>query len=324
MRREIGELFGDVFERTGFGPRRGFSPAVDVYYHGDPPRAIVRAELAGVDIDGVGLEIRGRQLVIAGERRAAESAGAALPADRDRAWPVPARGGAPGGRGGQAGARDLHDGILEVEIPLAVPREVLAGAGRSPASANDDPDWPLQGAGRVTGEHLASGHPAGAPVEGRRAVPRRAHAARIGQPAVDQLVNDVLDRNGMLAMVALTRPESGGEADPALRRGRGGHRGADDEGAGRHAPEDPRPGSPASADRGLRLDGPLSGGQDPGGAGRGRGVDRAPGPGAERPSRPSPRSSRRSRTCPGSSSSRWPTWTTGGLAHMIAGALGSR
>jgi HSP20 family protein len=75
MRREIDELFGDVFERTGFGPRRGFSPAVDVYYDDGPPRAIVKAELAGVDIDGVGLEIRGRQLVIAGERRAAESAG---------------------------------------------------------------------------------------------------------------------------------------------------------------------------------------------------------------------------------------------------------
>ena len=31
MRREIDELFGDVFERTGFRGR-GFSPSVDVYY----------------------------------------------------------------------------------------------------------------------------------------------------------------------------------------------------------------------------------------------------------------------------------------------------
>jgi HSP20 family protein len=119
MRREIDELFGDVFERTGFGPRRGFSPAVDVYYDDDPPRAIVKAELAGVDIEGVGLEIRGRQLVIAGERRAAESAGrlyqqieiehgpfrrvvelgADVVADRARAA--------------------YEDGILAVEIPLA-------------------------------------------------------------------------------------------------------------------------------------------------------------------------------------------------------------
>ncbi len=48
MRREMDELFGDVFER-GMAPvrRGGFSPAVDVYYTGDPPRAIVRADLAG-------------------------------------------------------------------------------------------------------------------------------------------------------------------------------------------------------------------------------------------------------------------------------------
>jgi HSP20 family protein len=75
MRREIDELFGDVFERTGFGPGRAFTPEVDVYYCGQPPRAIVKAELAGVDIDEVALEIRGRQLIIQGERRAQEASG---------------------------------------------------------------------------------------------------------------------------------------------------------------------------------------------------------------------------------------------------------
>jgi HSP20 family protein len=74
MRREIDELFGDVFERTGFRGR-GFAPPVDVYYVDGPPRAIVRAELAGVRIDDVALEIRGRQLVIAGERRAEHAQG---------------------------------------------------------------------------------------------------------------------------------------------------------------------------------------------------------------------------------------------------------
>jgi HSP20 family protein len=75
MRREIDELFGDVFDRSGFGPGRAFTPEVDVYYCGQPPRAVVKAELAGVDIDEVSLEIRGRQLVIAGERRAQEASG---------------------------------------------------------------------------------------------------------------------------------------------------------------------------------------------------------------------------------------------------------
>ena len=69
MRREMDELFGDVFDR-GMAPvrRGGFSPAVDVYYTADPPRAIVRADLAGVDPAGISLEIRGRELVLTGRR----------------------------------------------------------------------------------------------------------------------------------------------------------------------------------------------------------------------------------------------------------------
>ncbi|HEV3053259.1 MAG TPA: Hsp20/alpha crystallin family protein [Solirubrobacteraceae bacterium] len=69
MRREMDELFGDVFERTGLSRRRaGFRPAVDVVYASDPPRAIVTAELAGVDIDALELEIQGRTLILAGIR----------------------------------------------------------------------------------------------------------------------------------------------------------------------------------------------------------------------------------------------------------------
>src|SRR4051794_9476324 len=70
MRREMDELFGDVFDR-GLRPRRrqGFSPAVDVYYLGDPPRAVVKADLAGVASSDLALEIRGRELILAGARR---------------------------------------------------------------------------------------------------------------------------------------------------------------------------------------------------------------------------------------------------------------
>jgi HSP20 family protein len=75
MRRDIDELFGDVFERAGVVPRQAFSPRVDVYYCGQPPRAVVKAEIAGIDVDDVGIEIRGRQIVITGERRAGESEG---------------------------------------------------------------------------------------------------------------------------------------------------------------------------------------------------------------------------------------------------------
>jgi HSP20 family protein len=67
MRREVDELFGDVFDPH----RRGaaFSPAVDVFYEQDPPRAIVHAELPGVDPDAVKVEVRGRELLLSGCRQ---------------------------------------------------------------------------------------------------------------------------------------------------------------------------------------------------------------------------------------------------------------
>jgi HSP20 family protein len=69
MRREMDELFGEVLERRLTPRRHGFMPAVDVYYVSDPPRAVVRADLAGIDPGEVELEIRGRELVLAGQRR---------------------------------------------------------------------------------------------------------------------------------------------------------------------------------------------------------------------------------------------------------------
>ena len=118
MRREIDELFGDVFERTGFGPGRAFSPEVDVYYTGQPARAVVKADLAGVDIDDVALEIRGRQLVIAGERRAADAEG--------RLYQQIEIAHGPFRRVVELGAEvdaerasaTYQDGILRIEIPL--------------------------------------------------------------------------------------------------------------------------------------------------------------------------------------------------------------
>lgn len=77
MRREIDELFGDVWTRAGLSPREraAFRPRVDVYYCGEPSVAIVKAELAGVDINNVNLEVRGRTLIISGERRASDMEG---------------------------------------------------------------------------------------------------------------------------------------------------------------------------------------------------------------------------------------------------------
>src|SRR5918998_392468 len=123
MRREIDELFGDVFERQTGLRGRGFSPKVDVFYTDDPPRAVVKADLAGVDIQDVGLEIRGRQLVISGERRPAAATG--RPYQQIEIEHGPFR------RVVELGVEVVadearaayEDGILAVEIPLARPEE---------------------------------------------------------------------------------------------------------------------------------------------------------------------------------------------------------
>src|SRR5918998_6170534 len=66
MRREMDELFD---RRLAPQRRGGFSPAVDVYYTDDPPRAVVRADLAGIDPSEIELQIRGRELILAGQRK---------------------------------------------------------------------------------------------------------------------------------------------------------------------------------------------------------------------------------------------------------------
>jgi len=144
MRREIDELFGDVFERTGFVPRRGFSPRVDVFYSGDPPCATVRAELAGVVIEEVGLEIRGRQLVIAGQRRSAEAAGRLYQQIEIEHGPFR--------RVVELGAdvvadearATYEDGVLEVAIPLARPRSEVR---QVPIESRGDDQLLSEGAG---------------------------------------------------------------------------------------------------------------------------------------------------------------------------------
>lgn len=123
MRREIDELFGDVFERTGLAGRREFSPNVDVYYCGNPPRAIVKAELAGVDIDDVALEIRGRQLVIEGERRAQESQGRLYQQIEIPHGPFRRVVDLGADVIADSATATYEDGVLRVEMPIAAPED---------------------------------------------------------------------------------------------------------------------------------------------------------------------------------------------------------
>ena len=77
MRREMDQMLGDSWGRGGYVSRRttGFSPNVDVYYCGDPQRAVVKVDLAGVDLADVSIEVSGRRLAIVGGRPVQETEG---------------------------------------------------------------------------------------------------------------------------------------------------------------------------------------------------------------------------------------------------------
>jgi HSP20 family protein len=123
MRREMDELFGDVLDR-GLLPRRrgGFSPAVDVYYASEPPRAVVRADLAGIDPDAVQLEIQGRELVLSGNREpegpSEDRVYQQLEIERGPFRRVVSLGAEVDADGADA---TYDDGILTVELPLSRP-----------------------------------------------------------------------------------------------------------------------------------------------------------------------------------------------------------
>lgn len=130
------EMLSGSWGRAGYAGRRssGFSPNVDVYYCGEPQRAVVKCDLAGIDLATVGIEVSGRQLTIVGERDVQETEGRVyqqveiptgpfrhvvelqVDVDADR-----------------AGAT-YEDGVLRVELPLKSETEVtrrvpIEGAG---------------------------------------------------------------------------------------------------------------------------------------------------------------------------------------------------
>lgn len=140
MRREVDALFGDVFERTGLSRRRGgFSPAVDVAYAVDPPRVIVTAELAGVDLSELELEIQGRKLILAGRRGQAKVKSDVyqqVEIERGLFRRVVELGREVMAE--QARAR-YEDGMLRIEVPLASPSPETRARVVPIESASDEP-----------------------------------------------------------------------------------------------------------------------------------------------------------------------------------------
>jgi HSP20 family protein len=95
---------------------------VDVAYTADPPRAIVTAELPGVDMDQLELEIQGRKLLLAGRRDLPSTEGDVyqqIEIERGTFRRVIELGADV--RADEAKAR-YEDGMLRVELPL-VPSE---------------------------------------------------------------------------------------------------------------------------------------------------------------------------------------------------------
>lgn len=125
VRREMDEMLGNTWSRGGYVSRRarGFSPNVDVYYCGDPQRAVVKVDLAGVVLDDVSIEVSGRRLAILGGRPVQETEGRVyqqveipsgpfrrvvefqVDVDPDRA------------------SATYEDGVLRIELPLRDPTE---------------------------------------------------------------------------------------------------------------------------------------------------------------------------------------------------------
>jgi len=125
MRREMDQLMDEPWGRTRYVSRRasGFSPNVDVYYVDEPQRAVVKVDLAGVDLSEVGIEVSGRQLAIVGRRVLQETEGRVY-----QQIEIPS---GPFRRVVELGAEvdansavaNYEDGILTVELPLRSPEE---------------------------------------------------------------------------------------------------------------------------------------------------------------------------------------------------------
>ena len=119
MRREMDELFGDLWGGGRRGrAQMGFSPRVDVYFCGDPPKVIVKAELAGVRLDTINLEVVGRELVLSGVRAIRETEGRTYQQVEIEAGPFRRVIELNADVEAERAKATYVDGILRIELPL--------------------------------------------------------------------------------------------------------------------------------------------------------------------------------------------------------------
>ena len=125
MRREMDQLLGDAWTRTGYVTKRaaGFSPNVDVYYCGDPQRAIVKVDVAGVVLSEVNIEVSGRELVITGERPVQETEGRVYQQVEIDSGPFRRIIELQVDVDAERAKATYEDGVLRIELPLRDPPE---------------------------------------------------------------------------------------------------------------------------------------------------------------------------------------------------------
>jgi HSP20 family protein len=120
------DLFANfAWGRTTYVARRsrGFSPNVDVYYCGEPQRAVVKVDLAGVNLDEVGIEVSGRQLAIVGERPVQETEGRVYQQVEIPSGPFRRIVELQVDVDAERATATYDDGMLRIELPLRDPGE---------------------------------------------------------------------------------------------------------------------------------------------------------------------------------------------------------
>jgi HSP20 family protein len=125
MRREMDQMLGDTWGRTRYVTRRatGFSPSVDVYYCGDPQRAVVKVDLSGIELSEVGIEVSGRQLAIVGERPVQETEGRVYQQIEIPSGPFRRVIELQVEVDAERATATYEDGVLRIELPLRDPSE---------------------------------------------------------------------------------------------------------------------------------------------------------------------------------------------------------
>jgi HSP20 family protein len=125
MRRELNQMLGPSWSRIEYHGRRssGFTPSVDVYYCGEPQRAIVKVDLAGVDPADVEIEVSGRRLSIMGGRPVQETEGRVYQQVEIPSGPFRRVIELQVEVDGERATAGYEDGMLRIELPVRDPAD---------------------------------------------------------------------------------------------------------------------------------------------------------------------------------------------------------